>query len=603
MQRDYFLRTPVLLALLWLGLTAAQLGVASSARACGGFFCSAANPVNQAAEQIIFVDNPDGTVTAVIQIMYEGPSESFAWVLPIPGSPTVGVSSEQALNRLKQATNPLYQLNTVFDGDCGFFPPTAFGAVTLDSASAAEGGSVTVVDQGSVGPYDYKVISVDPNLADEAQVAVDWLVANGYDVTDLGPEVLRPYLADGLNLIAFRLSKGNDTGSIRPIMLTYESTLPVIPIRPTAVAATEDMGVLTWVLGDSRAIPENYKGLELNEALIDWFNPGNNYDEVVSRAADEAGGQGFVTEFAGTTDAFADTVWASSEAQTFQDFSSQSFADPAVMVQRAADNWAWLDGFEDALATAVTLPDSLSFDLFRGCIQCYADDPGVEINASIFLRELYEQVIKPMSDTQDLLDSRPYMTRLYTTMSADEMTMDPAFDFNADLEDVSNLHTADRVVRCDDQGTDPNLLPWSVELPQGDAVMGTEFGIWPIAIEDQPAARRILQYTQAGQGAVLQDRTNTIEKMVALQNDVTMGTGDPVAGDPVGSDPVGLGNDPVDPLPPAGGGDNPAAAEAGSSDSGLCSVGAPPGSSRGPTQALWAGVLGALLLRRRQRIA
>lgn len=38
---------------------AAALGLASSlassdARACGGLFCSAANPVNQAAERIVF---------------------------------------------------------------------------------------------------------------------------------------------------------------------------------------------------------------------------------------------------------------------------------------------------------------------------------------------------------------------------------------------------------------------------------------------------------------------------------------------------------------------------------------------------------------------
>ena len=49
-------------------------------------------------------------------------------------------------------------------------------------------------------------------------------------------------------------------------------------------------------------MPENYKALELNEALIDWFNPKNNYNEVVTRAADEAMGQGFVTEYAGKVD-------------------------------------------------------------------------------------------------------------------------------------------------------------------------------------------------------------------------------------------------------------------------------------------------------------
>src|SRR5690606_1942028 len=50
------------------------------ASACGGFFCSQSLPVNQAAERIVFAQNQDDTVTAVIQIMYEGPSESFSWL-------------------------------------------------------------------------------------------------------------------------------------------------------------------------------------------------------------------------------------------------------------------------------------------------------------------------------------------------------------------------------------------------------------------------------------------------------------------------------------------------------------------------------------------
>jgi len=40
------------------------------AQACGGLFCSASAPVNQAAERIIFSKNADQTVTAVVQIQY-----------------------------------------------------------------------------------------------------------------------------------------------------------------------------------------------------------------------------------------------------------------------------------------------------------------------------------------------------------------------------------------------------------------------------------------------------------------------------------------------------------------------------------------------------
>jgi hypothetical protein len=58
-------------------------------------------------------------------------------------------------------------------------------------------------------------------------------------------------------------------------------------------------------------------------------------------------------------------------------------------------------------------------------------------------------VLTPIQVTADLFEQHPYVTRLYTTMSGDEMTVDPVFDFNPDLGDVSNLHTAERTLTCD----------------------------------------------------------------------------------------------------------------------------------------------------------
>ena len=82
----------------------ATLLLTDRAEACGGLFCLAAAPVNQAAERIIFTKNADDTVTAVVQIQYEGPSEEFAWVLPVPGIPDVDVSSDDEQAAANRAT-------------------------------------------------------------------------------------------------------------------------------------------------------------------------------------------------------------------------------------------------------------------------------------------------------------------------------------------------------------------------------------------------------------------------------------------------------------------------------------------------------------------
>ena len=126
------------------------------------------------------------------------------------------------------------------------------------------------------------------------------------------------------------------------------------------------------------------------------------------------------------------------------------------------------DGFWDAFHAVATLPDGLTVDALKARPSCYA----LPLAAATYLPELDKDVIRPVKRVQALIDAHPRITRLYTTLSADEMTVDPAFAFNADLPDVSNVHTAKRVIECS-----PNLsqsdAPWHIELPQGDTVWGS----------------------------------------------------------------------------------------------------------------------------------
>src|SRR6188768_1624034 len=112
-----FLRVALVAAAVW----AVGTFLPKTAQACGGFFCNSAQPVNQAAEGIIFADNGDGTTTAVIQIQYQGPSQNFSWLLPIssvPKSDEIAIASNVAFQRLQSATNPSYNLTTRIEGTC-----------------------------------------------------------------------------------------------------------------------------------------------------------------------------------------------------------------------------------------------------------------------------------------------------------------------------------------------------------------------------------------------------------------------------------------------------------------------------------------------------
>jgi MYXO-CTERM domain-containing protein len=492
---------------------AVALGTTGRASACGGFWCSVANPVEQTSEQIIFVQNADSTTTCVVDIAYQGPSEHFAWVVPVEGVPQIDVSSGMAFDRLAGQTAPQYVMNRHVEGQCDqpmYYPTYSAGAGGF-AGSAPQGAAAPAIDvlaQGSVGPYDYAVIKPNPALASPAQVALDWLKNEGYDVTGVSDAVLGPYLADGLNLIAFRLTKGTMVGSIRPVVLTYNGDKPSIPIRPTAVAAQDDMGVLVYVISKAQAVPQNYRSLLINEAAINWFNPTGSYPQVVSLAADQAGGQGFVTEMAGPSTALSNTVYTATDAATWSNLNTQTFADPLDLIWAANNSYRGWDGWKDAIAAAVTLPQGASLDDFGRNPNAYRGMPGFSVNAAVFLDQLDKNVVGPVRATQKLIGSRPYVTRLYTTMSPAEMTLDPVFTFNPDLAPVSNVHTAELYLECH-SGIQEYQAPWRLELPQGGTISGqTQSGTWPM--NGLPANRKIVQLSETGSGQVLQDNTQMI---------------------------------------------------------------------------------------------
>ena len=169
------------------------------AYACGGFFCQATNPVNQAAERIIFANEGDGKLTAVIEIKYQGPSTDFSWLLPVSGVPErIGVASTQAFDRLQQQTNPQYNLTVRVEGTCAQEPnqgnrsggPSALPGASVDLSDTGNESGVMVEASGVVGPFDWTVISLDASFADPAQAAVEWLGADGYDVPQGAPVLL-----------------------------------------------------------------------------------------------------------------------------------------------------------------------------------------------------------------------------------------------------------------------------------------------------------------------------------------------------------------------------------------------------------------------------
>src|SRR6185295_10455898 len=131
--------------------------------------------------------------------------------------------------------------------------------------------------------------------------------------------------------------------------------------------------------------------------------------------------------------------------------------------------------------------------------RCYANQ--LNYDYADLIAGLESDVIEPVRRFQRLINRTGYMTRLYTTLSAAEMIVDPVFRFNPDLPDVSNQHSATRVIECRDD-LDPSQAPWRIEFRDGSILRGGPgaAGLWPDALAAQPANQRVLMLSTSGEG-------------------------------------------------------------------------------------------------------
>lgn len=288
-------RTRWLLAMV-LGLVG--LVFVPAASACGGLFCQN-TPVDQQAERIIFTVNKNDTLTAYVQINYTGEAHDFSWVVPVPSVPKVDVAEIASFDELSNLTAPV------------FIPPlmpscAAIPMPAMALSDAAGSGGVQVLASGTAGPYAYDVVT-----SSQPTELIMWLRKNKYRITEQMEPLIKVYTDEGLIFLAMKLQPNEGTQDIQPVVMTYKGTDPIIPLRLTAVAATPNMNIITWILADKQAIPTNYAHPTIDDKnLRSSFGSsgGTNYIQVVDQTVDLYHGRAFITEYAGPSSTIATTA-------------------------------------------------------------------------------------------------------------------------------------------------------------------------------------------------------------------------------------------------------------------------------------------------------
>ena len=519
----------------------ATLGVAlfpQDANACGCFAPPDPTvPIVQAGERILF-SVKNGVVNAHIQIQYAGDAKDFGWLLPLPSVPTLKLGTEELFTQLINQTQPRYFVNTITTGTCGS-PFRGVGLATPQSAgfSNAEdssgGGSSPLVTQSSIGPYDYAVLR-----ADRKDEMLQWLTDNRYFIPAGTEDTVGPYIHPGAYFLALKLKSGKAAGDIQPVVLEYPSDLPMIPIILTSVAAQPNMGIQVWMLGDGRAIPRNYNHVVVNDSQIDWLGRAQNYNDVVITAISEAPDKhAFLTEYAGKSSIMKDVLDGPGRFGNVADLAA--ITDPGLFVQYLfnhgyAPSANSSGGFGFAAPTLTPLlkslvlaqipfPDGLANvtndDNFLQQLSFYLGDYRAQhpaafagwtsnFDPSALAAQIDEKIVRPALNAGALFTEHAYLTRLYTTLSPEDMTRDPVFSFNPSLPEVSRDHTATLRIDCGlggDVSTSPATLTteqgWIFSLPNRNT---------PPTLGKGPSSLRIETLAEEGSPIVLLDNGKKI---------------------------------------------------------------------------------------------
>ena len=509
---------------------AVALVAPSEAQACGGTFCDGGPqpmPVDQSGENILFVRR-GSQIQAHIQIQYEGDAERFGWVIPLQSVPTFSVGSEPLFQALLAGSVPQYWFTQQFD-DCSInmdpgSPPADDGQSTGaagDDGGGEDPGGPDILLQETVGAFEITVLS-----GGSAAEIITWLDDNGYQQDPDAEPILQEYVDENHVFGAVKLTSGADTDEIHPIVLTFDSSEPCIPLRLTRIAATDDMDVRSFFLGQARTVPRNYRHVLVNPLKIDWLNSADNYKEVISMAVDApmATGRAFVTEYAGPSDV----------VNTNAVFSPQWNAAPFVAIDPISvvdeltgqglyfcDEFAGQCGglhplVQPILDEFLPVPAGVDPYAFYSCLSCYeADIDPLAWDGQAFADAIDARIVEPGANAMTLLADNPYLTRMYTTISPGEMTEDPMFWENGALPDVTNLQTGVRRTLC--SGDTVFTLPDGREvfLPAGTTD-------WP-SFEDDPAWvqpwEAVVEETpEVGAALQLTDNNEAIDVALAAYN-------------------------------------------------------------------------------------
>ena len=266
------------------------------ARACGGGFLPPTETETVTTDHRMIFSISGQQTTLYDQIEYHGSPSSFAWVLPIKGTVTVGLSADILFDTLDSLTATQVVEPTP---DCPA-PPScdtfngfgeASGAAGADAGAKA--GAVTVTGQAQVGPYE----TVQLHSTDGSALT-NWLASNGFSVPSGATPVLAAYVAEQFDFLAMKLIPGKGVEAMQPVRVTSTGSSAALPMRMVSIGTGATTGITLWVVANGRWEPQSAPFFTItdSELVWDWTTNSSNYDSLRTSKEAALGGKGWQIE-------------------------------------------------------------------------------------------------------------------------------------------------------------------------------------------------------------------------------------------------------------------------------------------------------------------
>jgi hypothetical protein len=135
---------------------------------------------------------------------------------------------------------------------------------------------------------------------------------------------------------------------------------------------------------------------------------------------------------------------------------------------------------------------------------------ALAFDATTLAQQVFTQYVTPLREANALFAQFPTLTRLFTTLSPEDMTADPVFSFNPGLPNVKREHTASLVMDCGSS---------HLVTEQGWILDGVSTMSPPPAFEATPVALRVEVLGEEGAATVVTDNTSHVHERFANSSD------------------------------------------------------------------------------------